>query len=122
MARAAPTPTRRPFVTALKILIYVALVGLLALIVSVAVAYANLPSYSELAKRSDLGQMIRVRAANGAVLVNIGPSFGQWLPYEQIPPEMRAAMIAASPSERLRALCPKNRREAASMPYAPPPK
>jgi penicillin-binding protein 1A len=81
-------------VTALKILIYVALVGLLALIVSVAVAYANLPSYSELAKRSDLGQMIRVRAANGAVLVNIGPSFGQWLPYEQIPPEMRAAMIA----------------------------
>ena len=94
MARAAPTPTRRPFVTALKILIYVALVGLLALIVSVAVAYANLPSYSELAKRSDLGQMIRVRAANGAVLVNIGPSFGQWLPYEQIPPEMRAAMIA----------------------------
>lgn len=94
MARAAPTPTRRPFVTALKILIYVALVSLLALIVSVAVAYANLPSYSELAKRSDLGQMIRVRAANGAVLVNIGPSFGQWLPYEQIPPEMRAAMIA----------------------------
>jgi penicillin-binding protein 1A len=38
--------------------------------------------------------MIRVRAANGAVLVNIGPSFGQWLRYEQIPPEMRAAMIA----------------------------
>ncbi|HEX7930802.1 MAG TPA: biosynthetic peptidoglycan transglycosylase, partial [Sphingomicrobium sp.] len=94
MARAAPTSTRRPFVTALKILIYVALVSLLALIVAVAVAYANLPSYSELAKRTDLGQMIRVRAANGAVLVNIGPSFGQWLPYDQIPPEMRAAMIA----------------------------
>jgi len=80
--------------TALKIMLYVALVGLLALIVAVAVAYANLPSYSQLAKRSDLGQMIRVRAANGAVLVNIGPSFGQWLPYEQIPAEMRAAMIA----------------------------
>ena len=31
--------------TALKILIYVALVSLLALIVAVAVAYANLPSY-----------------------------------------------------------------------------
>ena len=38
--------------------------------------------------------MIRVRAANGAVLVSLGPSFGQWLPYDQIPPEMRAAMIA----------------------------
>jgi len=38
--------------------------------------------------------MIRVRAANGAVLVSMGPSFGEWLSYEQIPPEMRAAMIA----------------------------
>lgn len=94
MARAVTTSTRRPFVTALKALVYIALVGLLALIIAVAVAYANLPSYSSLAKRSDLGQMIRVRAANGQVLVNIGPSFGQWLPYDQIPPEMRAAMIA----------------------------
>jgi len=94
MARADPKPTRRPFATAIKAFIYVALVSLLALIVAVAVAYANLPSYSDLLKRSDLGQMIRVRAANGQVLVNIGPSFGQWLRYEQIPPEMRAAMIA----------------------------
>ena len=94
MARADPNSTRRPLMTALKALIYLALVGLVALIIAVAVAYANLPSYGALAKRSDLGQMIRVRAANGAVLVNIGPSFGQWLPYDQIPPEMRAAMIA----------------------------
>ena len=94
MARADTKPTRRPFATAMKALIYVALVSLIALIVAVAVAYANLPSYSDLSKRADLGQMIRVRAANGAVLVNIGPSFGQWLRYEQIPPEMRAAMIA----------------------------
>ena len=94
MARADPNPTRRPLMTALKALIYLALVGVLALFIAVAVAYANLPSYASLAKRSDLGQMIRVRAANGAVLVNIGPSFGQWLPYTQIPPEMRAAMVA----------------------------
>ena len=68
--------------------------ALLALIVAVAVATAYLPSYSDLTKRSDLGQMIRVRAANGQVLVSLGPSFGQWLPYDQIPPEMRAAMIS----------------------------
>ncbi len=80
--------------TFLKSLLYVALVGLLALVAAVAVATAYLPSYSELTKRSDLGQMIRVRAANGQVLVSLGPSFGKWLPYEQIPPEMRAAMIA----------------------------
>src|SRR3954447_8146338 len=73
---------------------YAALLGLLALVVAVAVASAYLPSYSELTKRSDLGQMIRVRAANGQVLVSLGPSFGKWVPYEQIPPEMRAAMIA----------------------------
>ena len=70
---------------------YAALLGLLGLIVAVAVATAYLPSYSELTKRSDLGQMIRVRAANGTVLVSLGPSFGKWLPYEQIPAEMRAA-------------------------------
>ncbi len=38
--------------------------------------------------------MIRVRAANGQVLLSLGPSFGRWLTYDQIPPEMRAAMIS----------------------------
>src|SRR6476619_1847166 len=78
----------------LKGVAYAALLGVLALIVAVAVASAYLPSYSDLTKRSDLGQMIRVRAANGQVLVSVGPSFGRWLPYDQIPPEMRAAMIS----------------------------
>jgi penicillin-binding protein 1A len=73
---------------------YVAILALLGLVVAVAVATAYLPSYGELTKRSDLGQMIRVHAANGQVLVSLGPSFGKWLPYDQIPPEMRAAMIA----------------------------
>src|SRR4051812_46229875 len=78
----------------IKGLLYAALLSLLALVVAVAVATAYLPSYGDLTKRSDLGQMIRVRAANGQVLVSIGPSFGQWLSYDQIPPEMRAAMIS----------------------------
>jgi len=78
----------------IKGLLYAALLALLALVVAVAVATAYLPSYGDLTKRSDLGQMIRVRAANGQVLVSIGPSFGQWLTYDQIPPEMRAAMIS----------------------------
>src|SRR5881628_2925416 len=85
---------RSTFKTALKGLAYAALLGLLALGVAVAVATAYLPSYSDLTKRSDLGQMIRVHAANGQVLISIGPSFGKWLPYDQIPPEMRAAMIS----------------------------
>ncbi|MFL6759804.1 transglycosylase domain-containing protein [Sphingomonas sp.] len=80
--------------TILKGLAYAALLSILALIVAVAVATAYLPSYADLTKRSDLGQMIRVRAANGQVLVSMGPSFGQWLTYDRIPPEMRAAMIS----------------------------
>ena len=94
MARNAPTAPRRPLITALWVSLYAAIVGILALGVAVAVAVASLPSYAELTRRSDLGQMIRVRAANGAVLVSLGPSFGQWLRYDEIPPAMRAAMIS----------------------------
>src|SRR6185503_7724197 len=97
MARPRPEPSasgRSTFRSIIKGVAYAALLGLLALIVAVAVATAYLPSYGTLTKRSDLGQMIRVRAANGPVLVSLGPSFGKWLPYDQIPPEMRAAMIS----------------------------
>src|SRR3954447_10746781 len=95
MARPAPTSKGRiTLMGVLKGLAYAALLSLLALVVAVAVATAYLPGYGDLTKRSDLGQMIRVRAANGQVLVSMGPSFGQWLTYEQIPPEMRAAMIS----------------------------
>ncbi len=85
---------RSTFRKILMWIVYATLAGLLALSVAVAVAYSYLPDYSQLQKRSDLGQMVRVRAANGQVLVALGPSFGRWLPYDQIPVEMRAAMIS----------------------------
>ncbi|MCY7398794.1 MAG: PBP1A family penicillin-binding protein [Sphingomonas bacterium] len=69
-------------------------VALLALGIAVAVAMTQLPEYNALSKRSDLGQMIRVRAADGSLLVSLGPSFGNWLSYEKIPGTMRSAMIA----------------------------
>src|SRR3954449_4486558 len=95
MARSASTAKgRSTFMSIVKGLAYAALLGILALIVAVAVAVAYLPGYDQLTKRNDLGQMIRVRAANGQVLVSLGPSFGRWLTYDQIPPEMRAAMIS----------------------------
>ena len=94
MARTDTGRAGRPFVTALKIMLYAGLLGLIALAVAVAVAVASLPSYAQLSRRSDLGQMIRVHASNGAVLVSLGPSFGQWLTYDQIPQAMRSAMIA----------------------------
>src|SRR3954462_12904842 len=96
MARSSRSASsgRSTLSSVLKGVAYAALLGLLALVVAVAVASAYLPSYSQLTKRSDLGQMVRVRAANGQVLVEMGPSFGRWLTYDQIPPEMRAAMIS----------------------------
>ena len=74
MARSPTGTARRPFVTAFKILVYAALLGVIALGVAVAVAVASLPSYQQLSKRSDLGQMIRVHASNGAVLISLGPA------------------------------------------------
>src|SRR5688572_2527504 len=94
MARSPTATGRSPLRTALQLILYVSLLGILALGVAVAVAVASLPSYSALSKRSDLGQMIRVHGSNGTVLLSLGPSFGTWLPYEQIPAEMRSAMIA----------------------------
>ena len=69
-------------------------IALLALGIAVGVAMASLPEYSTLSRRSDLGQMIRVRAADGTLLVALGPSLGRWLDYEEIPGTMRSAMIA----------------------------
>jgi len=94
MARSPSATGRRPIRTAFQLLLYATLLGLLALGVAVAVAVASLPSYQQLSKRSDLGQMIRVHGADGSVLLSLGPSFGNWLSYDQIPREMRSAMVA----------------------------
>ncbi len=67
--------------------------GMIALIVAVAVAYSSLPSLAEL-KSSPNGQMIRVHAADGSVIVSLGPSYGQWLPYSRIPDTMKTTMVS----------------------------
>jgi penicillin-binding protein 1A len=94
MASAASSPLKRFFVTSFKIALYGGLVALIALVVAVGVAMSSLPSYQQLVRRDDLGQMIRVRGVDGSVLVSLGPSFGEWLTYDEIPPVMRDAMIA----------------------------
>ena len=96
MARSpsAASSGRSTFGTIVRWLVYAAIGGMLVIAILVGVAYTQLPDYSELEKRTNLGQMVRVRAVNGQVLVAVGPSFGRWLTYDQIPPEMRAAMIS----------------------------
>jgi penicillin-binding protein 1A len=94
MARSPQRSSGGTLVTAFKYLLAAGVLGILALAVAVGIAMSSLPDYDELAQRDDLGQMIRVRATDGTLLVSMGPTFGRWLPYDDIPKTMRSAMIA----------------------------
>jgi penicillin-binding protein 1A len=94
MARTAEKSFGATLKTIVKYGLAAALLGVIGLVVAVVIAMQSLPDYQTLAKRDDLGQMIRVRASDGTLLVSMGPTFGRWLPYDQIPATMRSAMIA----------------------------
>lgn len=79
-------------VRGLKIGAGTAVAGLIMLIIAVVVAMQSLPSFESL-KSSQNGQMIRVHARDGSVIVSLGPSFGRWLPYSSIPRIMVDAMV-----------------------------
>ena len=80
---------RRLFVWGLAI----ALLAVIGVAIAVGVTAQSLPSYNEL-KTSQNGQMIVVRARDGSELVSLGPSYGKWLPYDQIPQVMKDAMVS----------------------------
>ncbi|NIJ21271.1 penicillin-binding protein 1A [Sphingomonas naasensis] len=71
----------------------VGLLAVIALLIAVYSTKSSLPSYDEL-KSSPNGQMIRVHAVDGTVLVSLGPSYGEWIKYDQIPAVMRDAIVA----------------------------
>jgi penicillin-binding protein 1A len=95
MARAPVprSPWRRRLSITIKLLIVLAVLAIGALVTAVYIARAQLPSFDQL-KSSPNGQMIRVHAADGSVLVSIGPSYGEWLPYDRIPRVMRDATVS----------------------------
>jgi len=70
-----------------------ALVGVMVLAIFVATARSEIDSFEDL-KASPNGQMIRVRAADGTVIQSLGPSFGRWLTIDQLPSQMKDAMVA----------------------------
>jgi len=70
-----------------------ALLGVMVLGIFVAMARGEIDSFEDL-KASPNGQMIRVRAADGTVIQSLGPSFGRWLSINQLPSEMKDAMVA----------------------------
>ena len=79
--------------TLLKLMIFAFVAILGAIAIAVFVTRASLPDYPEL-QSSPNGQMIRVHAADGTVIVSLGPSYGEWIPYDRIPQNMIDAMIA----------------------------
>jgi penicillin-binding protein 1A len=97
MASSPPRPVKRRrrgiFGKIVKTLLFFGVAGLLSLVIAVMIAMASLPGYGEL-QSSPNGQMVRVRAADGTVIVSLGPSYGRWLAYRDIPPHMIDAMIA----------------------------
>jgi len=70
-----------------------AALGLVFLAFAVGFAASSLPDYATL-KATQPGQTIVVRARDGRELVEIGPSFGEWLAYDNIPNTMTDAMVA----------------------------
>ena len=67
--------------------------GIMVLGIFVAIARSEIDSFEDL-KASPNGQMIRIRAADGTVIQSLGPSFGRWLTINQLPSEMKDAMVA----------------------------
>lgn len=88
-----PSRFRRILKWVLGVGIALAIAGIVALVIAVYTARASLPSFEEL-KSSPNGQMIRVHAADGTVIVSLGPSYGEWIEYSKIPRPMRDAMVS----------------------------
>ena len=70
-----------------------AMLGVIFLAVAVGMAAREMPSFYQL-KATQNAQTILVRARDGSEIVELGPSFGEWLSYEDIPDNMKNAMIA----------------------------
>ena len=92
-SKGTPGKAKRWLVRGLKISVAAGVAGLLAVVIAVVIAMQSLPDYNSL-KSSPNGQMIRVHAADGSVIVSLGPSFGRWMDYDQIPKVMVDAMIS----------------------------
>lgn len=79
--------------TLLKLAAIAGIVALLVLAAAVSVVITQLPSYDEL-RRSPVGQTVQVLASDGSPIVTLGPSYGRWLTFSEVPPAMAEAMLA----------------------------
>ncbi len=84
---------KRLLFASIKIGLVVTIIAAIAMSVIIWRARAELPSFEAL-KSSPNGQMIRIRSRDGQIIQSLGPSFGRWIEYNDIPTDMVNAMIA----------------------------
>ncbi|MEL7198225.1 MAG: PBP1A family penicillin-binding protein [Pseudomonadota bacterium] len=70
-----------------------AILVLIFLACAVGFAAREIPSFYQL-KTTTNAQTILVRARDGSEIVELGPSFGEWLDFDDIPSNMKNAMVA----------------------------
>ncbi|MEM1196449.1 MAG: PBP1A family penicillin-binding protein [Pseudomonadota bacterium] len=71
----------------------IGVLGALFVTFAVGIAAREIPSFYQL-KSTQNAQTILVRARDGSEIVELGPSFGEWLEYDDIPDTMKNAMVA----------------------------
>jgi penicillin-binding protein 1A len=92
--RRPPAPQKRGWLK--QLLVWIVGLGLLVtagIAVSVMFEAQDLPSFDEM-KSSQNGQTIVVRARDGTQLVALGPSYGKWLGYNEIPQVLKDAIVS----------------------------
>ena len=95
-ARSEPGGNARFGFWAKRLLIWggaLALLGALFLGIAVAFAARSLPTFYQL-KATQNGQTIVVHARDGSEIAELGPNYGEWIPWARIPQPMRDAMVA----------------------------
>ncbi len=91
--KSTPPARRGWFARIVRYGLYATLLGLIILGVTVATVWSSLPGYTEM-RQSPNGQMVRVRALDGTVIVAMGPVYGEWIAYKDIPKPMLDAMVS----------------------------
>lgn len=73
--------------------IALALAGVGVLALAVERTAQSMPAYDDM-KVAPTGRTVRIHAADDTLMQSLGPAYGQWIPYAEIPDSMRKAIIA----------------------------
>jgi len=94
-APSSPVPQQRGFLArAFRWTLISGGIIFFGLLCAIGFAFSSLPDFKELRTRESLGEVVRVRAQDGRVILSLGPIYGEWINYQNIPGVMVDAMVA----------------------------